>query len=67
MFNKALIVSKIYKFHNNKKLNSDRNLPVPSCGNDEEYIRCRSGNLCCYNAPRGCRVCFCTSHDYDNS
>jgi len=45
----------------------DRNLPVPSCGNDEEYIRCRSGNLCCYNAPRGCRVCFCTSHDYDNS
>jgi len=45
----------------------DEQIPTPTCGNDADYISCRNSSLCCYEAPRGCRVCYCTEHDYENS
>lgn len=45
----------------------DAELPTPSCGNDAEYVDCKESDLCCYDAPKGCRLCYCTGHDYKNS
>lgn len=45
----------------------DEALPVPTCGNDADFVKCRNSDLCCYEAPRGCRICYCTEHDYENS
>jgi len=46
---------------------SDEDLPVPECGNDADFVKCKDSELCCYDAPNGCRLCYCTGHDYANS
>jgi len=46
---------------------SDEDLPTPECGNDADFVKCKDSELCCYDAPKGCRLCYCTGHDYANS
>jgi len=54
-------LSEFYKRH------GDEDIPTPECGNDRDFLKCKESDICCYNAPRGCRLCYCTEHDYDHS
>jgi len=43
----------------------DSDLPLSSDTNDEDSFVCKKSKLCCYDAPKGRRLCYCTGHDYD--
>jgi len=50
-----------FRRHYSFELGND--LQTPECRN-ERNISCVRSEVCCYETPDGCHVCFCQNHDY---
>merc|ERR1712183_858496 len=50
-----------FRRHYSFELGND--LQTPECRN-ETNISCVRSEVCCYETPDGCHVCFCQNHDY---